>query len=346
MPSISDSSVRGPSRPHLEPRVPGSSNGGIGGRVPAINSSPRLDPDGRSCVEEVPEVAETGRAASDLSGSPGAPGVPTCLLPKHAMAPSFRIFRALSETQRQRARGLTHQAYRDKGYLKPGESHDLLYPQDACGDSFVFLVESRAEETVATASVFFDASLGLPCDDPFKIQSNGLRRQGRRLAEIVRLAVRPNAPEPRLLLCRLFNLLYLGAQRVKGYTDLVIEVHPRHALYYCKSFGFQRVAGPLPCPRVGGSPGVLLRLDLDWTQTQIDRQRLVGPPANREPRRCLYPWALGADDESGVCERMESIRGTGWLWSESVSGGAVRRDRAGQWPASAVGQVQERERLS
>jgi hypothetical protein len=279
---------------------------------------------------------------ADSVVSTRAPGALAFRSPAHATA--FRIFRALSETQGQRARGLARRAYRDKGYLKPGDSQDLVHLQDACGDPFVFLVESAAGETLATASVLFDVSLGLPCDDLFKPQVDALRMRGRRLAEIVRLAVGPNAPRLRFLLCRLFNVLYLGAHRVRGFTDLVIEVHPRHALYYRRSFGFRRVAGPLPCPRVGGAPAVLLRLDLDWAQEQIARQRLACPPGNIEPRGCLYPWALGPVDEAGVCERMGRTRGAGWLWSERASDGTECGDRARLHPASAVGPVQGRAR--
>ncbi len=63
------------------------------------------------------------------------------------------------------------------------------------------------------------------------------------------------------------------ARRVKSGTDFLAEVHPRHAPFYLRKLLFTEMGQERPCPRVGGAPAVLLRLDLS---NQVEEIRQVG----------------------------------------------------------------------
>lgn len=113
-----------------------------------------------------------------------------------------------------------------------------------------------------TMTLFHDGPAGLALESVYARQLDGLRRQGRRLLEVGMLADRRrNASRG---VGALFNMMrwaiHYGLHT--GLTDIVIGVHPRHARFYVRCYGFEEFAPPTSYPVVRNHPVVGLRLRL------------------------------------------------------------------------------------
>jgi len=113
-----------------------------------------------------------------------------------------------------------------------------------------------------TLTVRPDSPTGLAAEKTFCGEIENLRRQGRRIAEIVRLAVEDDGADGRAVLQAMIESAYLLARVVHSLTDVVIEVNPRHVRFYRRVLGFVIVAPERLCARAG-APAVLMRLDVN-----------------------------------------------------------------------------------
>jgi hypothetical protein len=84
---------------------------------------------------------------------------------------------------------------------------------------------------------------------------DGLRKTGRRVAELRRLAVLDERGA-KVVLAHLFRAGYLVGHELHDATDVLIEVNPRHASFYRRIFGFVRMGDEWICARVN-APAVL-----------------------------------------------------------------------------------------
>ena len=88
--------------------------------------------------------------------------------------------------------------------------------------------------------------------------------RGHKLAELSRFAILPGQTT-RSVMAAMFHFVYYYTYLLNGVTDLVCEVIPRHAAAQKRILGFQQIAGPRRCNRVGGEAAVLLhRETLEW----------------------------------------------------------------------------------
>jgi hypothetical protein len=109
-----------------------------------------------------------------------------------------------------------------------------------------------------------DSELGLPLDSLYGDYLSALRHGGRTLAEIGLFADRGDdryasieslfaVMAPALSWC--FN--------IAGASDVVIGVHPHHARFYGRAFGFEPIGDERAYPAVKGHPCILLCLSHD-----------------------------------------------------------------------------------
>lgn len=125
----------------------------------------------------------------------------------------------------------------------------------------VVLMAQNAGELKGTLTVRPDTSHGLFAELSYAHEIRAMRADGRRVGELVKLAVEEGA-DWRATLDALVQSAYLVTRMVHALDDVVIEVNPRHARFYQRVFGFVAAASERVCERVG-APSVLLRLDLD-----------------------------------------------------------------------------------
>jgi len=175
---------------------------------------------------------------------------------------SFRIHVACSRAQRERAYRLAHRVYQTRGYVPADDNGMIVSPFDDDPTTFTLLVEDAQGRAAATITLAFDSAAGLPCDEIYGAELDGLRADGRRLSEVMRLAIDEAHAHSRALLVNMFILCSVFARRVRKSSDFVIEVNPRHVAFYRRMLAFEPAGPERLCPRVQDAPAVLLRLDL------------------------------------------------------------------------------------
>ncbi|MES3020517.1 MAG: long-chain N-acyl amino acid synthase [Pseudomonadota bacterium] len=157
--------------------------------------------------------------------------------------------------------------------------------------------------TVGTMSLCLDRDTSLPADENFRDKLDELRAQGRRLCEPSRLAIDKGVTKR--VFASLIHISYIYAHNIHGFTDYIIEVNPRHVMFYKRMLGFSDFGGERPCTRVG-APAVLLRLQLDYMGEQI--RRWGGLMEQHGDERSFYPYFFPTWDEPGITSRLKAGR--------------------------------------
>ncbi|HEX5353728.1 MAG TPA: hypothetical protein VFW60_06585 [Rhodanobacteraceae bacterium] len=113
-----------------------------------------------------------------------------------------------------------------------------------------------------TMTLVCDNPGGLALDSVYAPYLDDLRHKGRRLLEVGMLADRRQSAARGV--GALFSMMrwavYHGLHTDS--TDIMIGVHPRHAPFYVRCYGFEEFAPPTSYPLVRNHPVVLLRLRL------------------------------------------------------------------------------------
>jgi len=204
----------------------------------------------------------------------------------------FHIRMASTAGKREAASLLLRKMYGWRGYdVDPETTHV---------PNRITLYAETAGATVGTMSLCLDdPKLGLPADENFRDKLDELRTQGRRLCEPSRLAIDKDVTKR--VFAALIHISYIYAHNIHGYTDYVIEVNPRHVMFYKRMLGFRDFGGERQCSRVG-APAVLLRLELSYMGEQI--QRFGGQMEGVPGERSFYPYFFPLRDEPGITGRL------------------------------------------
>jgi len=193
----------------------------------------------------------------------------------------FRFQVAGSRTVRERAYRLACAVYRNSGYVTDGREW-IAMPQDLKPETFTLLAEDQQGRPAATISLIFDSELGMPCDQLYAEEVAAVRSPGRILGEVVRLAIAEDFQHSKHLFLRMINLSFIFGLHVRGATDCLIEVNPRHVSFYKRLMGFRQLGCERPCPRVSGAIGVLLHLEMSAYAEAMDARRAGLPLGERE----------------------------------------------------------------
>ena len=153
----------------------------------------------------------------------------------------------------------------------------------------VTLAASRSHHLIGTLTLGVDSDTGLLAESLYRPEVEALRKRGGRLCEVTRLALDPKL-SGREVMATLFHVAFVLSSEVYDRTDLLAEVHPRHAGFYRRTMGY-RIAGPERiCPRVG-APAVLMHLCLDYARSQIREFSGTCPRRDRNLYRRFLPAA-------------------------------------------------------
>ena len=209
----------------------------------------------------------------------------------------YRLLVADSRVTRERVWRLAHRAYCQRGHFSPDQDGGVYtLPHDTDSETLTLLVEDQTGADVATVTLVFDSPRGLPCECIYKSELNVLRSENRRIVEVARLAFCTRQSLPKMLLVRLFNIIYIYARLIKGYTDFVVEVVPHHSGFYKRLLKFEP-CGPNRKWALGQNSVVtLLRLDLELARQEIERFRFE--PCNSN----LYAESMTRAGEEAVIE--------------------------------------------
>jgi hypothetical protein len=230
----------------------------------------------------------------------------------------FGLHLAVTDEQRLTCWNLVYQEYLAKGYTQP-QSLPLRYSlHDALPDTGTFLIE-RLGEPVGTVSVFPDSPLGLPADDIYRAEIDGLRDAGRIPVEIGRLTIVPKFAKDRKVLMKMVEIPCLYARHVLKATDIVITVNPAHESFYGRMMLFETLGQGKTLGSVCGAPAVLMRMDLAYQEQLIQHARGEGPcPDGDAVRHTVYRSFRGRSGERDAAERI-------WLVQQPLSAGFLRK---------------------
>ncbi len=207
----------------------------------------------------------------------------------------FKVRLANSEGRRESADLLIKKMYAWRGYDTSGIFSDT--------PNRITLMADLKGRVIGTLTLGLDSSTGLLVDQLYKDEIDRLRQDKRLVCEFTKLAVNQESHSKRVL-AALFHLAYIYAHKIHGATDLVIEVNPRHALFYKRMLGFAQLGEERMCPRVN-APAILLRLTCEHISENTAK---YGGAMQEVPNvRSLYPFAFSPSDEIGITQRL--IRG-------------------------------------
>lgn len=167
----------------------------------------------------------------------------------------------------------------------------------------ITLVASHDGRTLGTVSLGIDSPIGLMVDEMYKEEADELRRAGRKLCEVGKLAV-DHVVRSKRVLASLFHIVFIYAYRIHVCSDFLIEINPRHVAFYKKMLGFEEFGGLKICPRVD-APARLMRLDLDHMRDQISKYG--GHATTYAAEKSLYPYFFSPAEESGITQRLITI---------------------------------------
>jgi hypothetical protein len=207
----------------------------------------------------------------------------------------FHIRMANSAGRREAASLLIRKMYGWRGYAV-----DASEPHQA---NKITLYAETGGVVVGTMSLCLDSDSLLPADENFSDRLDALRMQGRRLCEPSRLAIDKGVTKR--VIASLIHISYIYAHNIHGYTDYVIEVNPRHVMFYKRMLGFSAFGEERQCTRVG-APAVLLRLPLSGMGANI--RKWGGLMEQHGEERSFYPYFFPIWDEPGITARLMSGR--------------------------------------
>jgi len=146
----------------------------------------------------------------------------------------------------------------------------LIYESPFCMHAVPTAVGSHAcviwgpegPEVGYTMTLFRDNPMGLALDSVYAGHLDELRRKGRRLLEVGMLADRRRCASRGIV--ALFSMMRWAIYYAlhTELSDIIIGVHPRHAQFYVRCYGFEQFAATTSYPLVRNNPVVPLRLRL------------------------------------------------------------------------------------
>jgi hypothetical protein len=175
---------------------------------------------------------------------------------------------------------LVYRVYLASGYIGENGSRLHAAPQMFSERARVFLKHVRGLPR-ATVSAVLDGPHGLPMDECYGPELDALRARGRRMMEVAHFADAGQLPgweaDRAAAASSLETLTGLAFQfgRAAGVDDLVIGVHPRHARFYERAWGFEQEGEPSTCSAVRHRPVTLMRLDWRAAMAQEEPPRML-----------------------------------------------------------------------
>jgi hypothetical protein len=205
----------------------------------------------------------------------------------------YRVRLADSLGRRNKASMLINSMYSWRGYATDG----LALPHHH-NPNLITLEASSEQHRFGTLTLGLDSEHGLQADESYGREIDQLRHIGQSVCEMTRLAFNPKYSSKEAI-ASLFHLAFIYASIIYNCTDVVIEVNPRHARFYQRRLGFERLGDLRICARVN-APALLLHGRLDYGAIQIARHAGIRSPKEKS----LYPYFFSGDEIRGLTSRI------------------------------------------
>jgi hypothetical protein len=166
----------------------------------------------------------------------------------------------------------------------------------------ITLMVSQNEAVVGTLTLGIDSGQGLEADKNYHQEVEQLRSDGRKIFELTKFAVDEMRGSKRVL-AGLFHVAYIYGTHLHKRSDAVIEVTPKHAVFYKRLLGFKQFGEARMNSRVN-TVGVALRLDMKYMGEQIAIWGGESETPAGQKERSLYPYFFSKEDEAGITRRL------------------------------------------
>ncbi|MGA2735734.1 MAG: hypothetical protein ABSG35_24460, partial [Syntrophobacteraceae bacterium] len=161
----------------------------------------------------------------------------------------------------KQAFSLVHDTYLRMGYLSTPKPHGMLFGIHTLLPQTVIFVAKTYLTVISTLTEIFDTEqFGLPMDELYQKELDGLRSEGRKIVEISALVTPANFRWMNLFMY--INKLMFHYSLDHGVNDLCIAVNPRHVSFYKNILLFEDLGPKRYYPKVN-APAVALRLNMD-----------------------------------------------------------------------------------
>ena len=175
---------------------------------------------------------------------------------------------------RQKAYELVYNLYLKKGFTTKKESELWVSIYDALPDTTTFVAKDNNGRIDGALTVVFDSIIGLPADELYRMEIDGLRKSGAQLCEFVSLGISDSSKNQFKILASLFYCAYVLAWRMSKSTNLVVTVNPQHIDFYCQKILFKKIGPERSFAKVNGAPSVLLNVPLKIYSSLKHEQRI------------------------------------------------------------------------
>jgi hypothetical protein len=171
----------------------------------------------------------------------------------------YRI--ASTRAERAAAFRLVYRSYLRTGLGEPNPWEMRVTPYHSLPTTEVFLATLRGA-CIFTMSLVIDGELGVPMEAIYGSEVARLRGEGLSFGEVSCLADRRRAMRGFFpVFLRMARLVVQYSWR-RGLDQLLVACHPKHARFYERLLGFQRIGDLKAYPTVRNHPAVALSMDL------------------------------------------------------------------------------------
>jgi hypothetical protein len=202
------------------------------------------------------------------------------------------------------ALALVYSAYRRRGLIGPNHSGLRITPYHLIPTTEI-LIATQGDQVICTSTLVYDnLDLGMPIESIYGDEVAELRARGKRFAEVSCLADNGDGKTPLKVLVRMMSLVAQSAV-YRGVTDLLVTVHPHHADFYAKFWGFECFADVRRYAAVSHHPAVPLSSDLICRRESRSRfrERAFEPPF---PEDALRPRPLSQEIRNYLSFHLDS----------------------------------------
>jgi hypothetical protein len=166
------------------------------------------------------------------------------------------------------------------------------------------MVQDKNKEIAGSLTLVFDEDGKLPVEKIYSEETKAIRAAGNKIMETSRLVISQEYRNEKEVLQLLLNYMLIYTHYVKGYTSMLIQVNPRHKIYYKSLLKYDEIGAEKSCPTVQNAPAVLLHLPIKRYQEEINRCNTIADQSKKE--RSLYPYFLKPAQEKLVAEYLRN----------------------------------------
>jgi hypothetical protein len=179
--------------------------------------------------------------------------------------PAVKIAEDIDEYKQ--AFSLVHDTYLRMVYLSTPKPHGMHFGIHTLLPETVLFIAKSYLTVISTLAEIFDTELfGLPMDELYRKELDGLRSEGRKIVELSLLVTPANFR---------WNNVFMYINKVMyqysihcGVNDLCIAVNPKHASFYKLILLFEDFGPERYYPKVN-APAVALRLNMDSIEERL-----------------------------------------------------------------------------